>query len=164
MMRALLEEYFHLKIHHQTIEGPVYYLSVARGGPKLHPFVEGTCTPHTTPLPPLPPGQKYCMSNISGLTPASVEAQGATIDEFVKLLRPVLDRRPVINKTGITGRFDIRVEFSREGISPAAATDPTGYPSIFTAIQEQLGLRLESGKGPVETFVIDHIERPADDK
>jgi uncharacterized protein (TIGR03435 family) len=109
---------------------------------------------------------------ISALSPASVEVQGATLDEFSKLLLPVLGR-PVINKTGITGRFDIRVEFSREetklaaepliqsadGLSPAS--DPTGHPSIFTALQEQLGLRLQPAKGPVEMFVIDHIERPA---
>ena len=71
----------------------------------------------------------------------------------------ILDR-PVIDKTGITGRFDIRVEFSREGTEPAS--DPTRPPSIFTALQEQLGLRLESGRGPVDTLVIDRIDRPSD--
>jgi len=169
MMRVLLEEYFHLKIHQQKAEGPVYFLRVARGGPKLHPFAVGSCTPNdTSPPKPLQPGQEYCRSNVSGLSP-SVEAQGATLDEFSKLLVLVL-RRPVINKTEITGRFDIRVAFSREGtalsrLSPAEpaddrspASDPTD--SIFAALQEQLGLKLEPGKGPVETFVIDHIERP----
>jgi uncharacterized protein (TIGR03435 family) len=73
---------------------------------------------------------------------------------------PVLDHRPVINKTGVTGRFNIRIEFSREGTSPSADSDPTGYPSIFTALQEQLGLKVEPGKGPVEGFVIDRIEKP----
>jgi len=174
MMQVLLEDRFQLKIHHQTTEGPVYFLSVARGGPKLHSFTEGSCTPYysSDPPPPLQPGQEYCRSNIRGLSPASVEVQGGTLDEFSKLLRPVLDR-PVINKTGITGRFDIRVEFSREGTKmagmplmrdgvPAPASDPTDAPSIFTALQEQLGLRLESGKGPVEMLVIDHIERPTE--
>jgi uncharacterized protein (TIGR03435 family) len=95
----------------------------------------------------------YCRSNISSLSPSSVELQGATLDEFSQLLLAVLDR-PVINKTGITGRFDIHVEFSREGTKmagmplmrdgiPAPASDPTVAPSIFTALQEQLGLRLE---------------------
>jgi bla regulator protein BlaR1 len=171
MMQVLLEEHFHLKIHHQTIEGPVYFLSVARGGPKLHPFAEGSCVPYSYEKPtPLQPGQEYCRSNISALSPASVELQGGTLDEFSKLLRPVLDR-PVFDKTGISGRFDLRVEFSREGTKMAAepfltgeglphASDPTGPPSIFTALQGQLGLRLEPGKGPVETLVIDRIERP----
>jgi uncharacterized protein (TIGR03435 family) len=91
---------------------------------------------------------------------------------FSKMLLAVLDR-PVINKTGITGRFDIRVEFSREGTkmagmqlmrdgAPAPASDPTDAPSIFTAFQEQLGLKFEPGKGPVESIVIDHIERPSE--
>jgi len=166
MMQTLLEDRFQLKIHHQTAEGPVYFLTVARGGPKLHAFTEGSCTPFNSsdPPPTLQPGQEYCMSNISGLSPSSVEAKGATLGEFSKLLRPVLDH-PVIDQTGITGRFDIRVEFSREGTRMAidalpSAPDPTEAPSIFTALQEQLGLKLEPAKGPVETFVIDHIERP----
>ncbi|SPF49814.1 putative Antirepressor regulating drug resistance protein [Candidatus Sulfopaludibacter sp. SbA4] len=171
MMRVLLEDRFQLKIHRQTSEGPVYFLSVARGGPKLHSFTEGSCTPYysSDPPPTLQPGQKYCGSNISAMSPPSVELQGATLDEFSKLLRQVVDR-PVIDKTGITGRFDIRVEFSREGTKmagmplmrdgvPAPASDPTDAPLIFTALHEQLGLRLEEAKGPVEMFVIDHIER-----
>lgn len=81
-----------------------------------------------------------------------MELQGGTLDEFSKLLLAVLDR-PVINKTGITGRFDIRVEFSREGTKmaqpidgPPPASDPTDLPWIFAAFQEQLGLKLEPGK------------------
>jgi uncharacterized protein (TIGR03435 family) len=170
MMRVLLEEYFHLKIHQQTAEGPVYFLRVARGGPKLHSFAEGSCTPYyTSPPNPLQPGREYCKSNISGSSPASIEAHGATLDDFSRLLLAVL-RRPVINKTGISGRFDMRIEFSREGtLSPlrptepadgrSSASDPTD--SIFAALQDQLGLKLEPAKGPVERFVIDHIERPA---
>jgi uncharacterized protein (TIGR03435 family) len=166
MMQALLEDRFQLKIHRETREGPVYFLTVARGGPKLHSFIEGSCTPWSVPPPPLQPGTKYCGSMISGISP-SVEVLGATLDEFSKTLRLVVGR-PVIDKTGITGRFDIRAEFSREGtelaairlIGPSPASDPRGVPSIFVALQEQLGLRLESGKGPVETLVIDHIERP----
>jgi uncharacterized protein (TIGR03435 family) len=159
MMQRLLEDRFQLKIHRQTNEGPVYFLTVARGGPKLQPSTEGSCTPYSTlPRPPLLPGTKeYCERIISGGIPPFVEAKGATLDEFSKTLR-VLVHRPVIDKTGITGRFDIRVEFSREGTEPAS--DPTAPTSIFTAIQEKLGLRLEAGKGPVEELVIDHIERP----
>lgn len=161
MMQALLEEHFHLKIRHEVTEGPVYFLSIARGGPKLRSFTEGSCTP-ASKAPPC--------STVVGLQTNDdgriqrpglwrADAQGATVDEFSKLLRPVLSR-PVINKTGITGRFDIDVKFSREETQPSTS-DPTGVPSIFTAVQEQLGLRLEAGKGPVDRFVIDHIERPA---
>ncbi len=167
MMQVLLEDRFQLKVHRQTSEGPVYFLSVARGGPKLRSFTEGSCTPYSTvPPPPLQPGQEYCRSMVSAMPSAAVDEQGATLDDFSKLLLLVLDR-PVINKTGITGRFDIRVDFSREGtkmgaIGPPPASDSTGPPSIFTALQEQLGLRLESGKGPVEALVIDHLEKPSD--
>jgi uncharacterized protein (TIGR03435 family) len=106
---------------------------------------------------------------MSGSSPASIEAQGTTLDDFSRMLFAVLGR-PVFNKTGIAGRFDIRIEFSREGtrFSPlrptesadgsSPASDPTD--SIFAALQEELGLKLEPAKGPVETFVIDHIERP----
>jgi uncharacterized protein (TIGR03435 family) len=162
MMQRLLEDRFHLKIHHQATEGPVYFLTVARGGPKLQPFTEGSCTPYSTlPRPPLLPGSKeYCERIISGVGASPwMEAKGATLDEFSKTLRMVVDR-PVIDKTGITGRFDIRVEFSREGTEPAS--DPSTPPSIFVALQEKLGLRLESGKGPVQMLVIDHIERPTE--
>jgi len=158
MMQALLEDRFQLKIHRQTTEGPVYFLTVARGGSKLQPS-EGNCTLYYgVPRPPLAPGQKYCERMISGIKP-SVQADDATLDEFSKMLRMVVGR-PVINKTGITGQFDMRVEFSREGtelaaihlIGPSPAPDPTGPPSIFTALEEQLGLRLESGKGPVDRW------------
>jgi bla regulator protein blaR1 len=176
MMQALLEEHFHLKIHRERREGPLYFLTVARGGPKLHPFTEGSCTPYpfTSPAPPLQPGQKYCMV-LAGLLKNGrwhAEAQGATLDDFSKQLLLIFDR-PVINRTGITGKFDFYVEFSREGTKfatmplipndgPSPASDPTGVPSIFTAMQEQLGLKLESGRGPVDRFVIDHIERPSE--
>jgi uncharacterized protein (TIGR03435 family) len=107
---------------------------------------------------------------MSGGSPASIEAQATTLEDFSRLLFAVLGR-PVFNKTGIAGRFDIRIEFSREGtrFSPLRPTEPAGglspasdpTDSIFAAVQAQLGLKLEPAKGPVETFVIDHIEKPA---
>jgi bla regulator protein blaR1 len=169
MMRGLLEEYFHLKIHQQMTEGPVFFLTVARGGPKLHSFVAGSCMPHdTAPQDPIPPGQSYCKNSMNGGSPASIEAQGTTLDDFSSMLFAI-SGRPVFNKTGIAGRFDIRIEFSREGtrFSPlrtgdadggAPASDPPN--SIFSVLPEQLGLRLEPAKGQVEAFVIDHIEKP----
>ncbi|HTX36870.1 MAG TPA: M56 family metallopeptidase, partial [Bryobacteraceae bacterium] len=170
MMRVLLEEYFHLKIHHQIVQGPVFFLRVARRGPKLHSFAEGSCTPADTASGELPPGQKYCKSMMSAGIPAAIEAEGATLDDFSRMLIPFLGR-PVINKTGIAGRFNMRIEFSREGttlptrrpMEPADGGSPASEPtdSIFTALQEELGLKLEQGKGPVEAFVIDHIEKPA---
>ncbi len=174
MLQALLEGRFHLKIHRQVSEGPVYVLSVTRGGPKLRPFTEGRCTPYSTfPAPALPPGKEYCESLMSAGSPAAVNDQGATLDYFSRQLLSLLDR-PVINKTGISGRFDIHLEFSREGTRFAAmplmrnsdgashASDSGEASSIFTAVQEQLGLKLEPAKGPVEVVVIDRVERPTE--
>ncbi len=92
--------------------------------------------------------------------------------EFSRVLWMVLGR-PVVDRTGFTGTFDLRLDFTPDeavaGLprsagtgnpeSPPAAADATGPPPIFTAIQEQLGLKLESAKGPVEVLVIDHVER-----
>ena len=173
MLQALLEDRFQLKIHRQMSEGSVYVLSVAHGGSKLHSFTAGSCTPYSSPPPPLQPGQEYCLSMIGAGSPASLEDQGATLDDLCKQLLLVVDR-PVINKTQIAGRFDIHVDFSREGTKLAGValmrpidsnspdSDSTGPPSIFTALQEQLGLKLESGKGPIEVIVIDHVEKPSE--
>ena len=168
MMQRLLEDRFQLKIRRETSEGPVYFLTVTRGGAKLHPFTEGSCTPWSVPPPPLQPGTKYCGNMINGIS-SSVEALGSTLEGFCRTLRILLDR-PVIDKTGIKGRFDIRVKFPREGTTldglrlngPPQAADPIGPSSIFAALQEELGLKLESGRGPVETLVIDRIERPSE--
>ena len=136
MLQALLEDRFKLKIHRETREGPVYALTLANGGSRLKPFEEGSCTrmPWTFPLPAPAPGQRYCKTKISLRSP-SVDAEGSTLSEFSKLLNLVLDR-PVVDKTGITRRFDIHLEFSPDeatpglrgplGDTPAAASDPTG--------------------------------------
>ncbi len=144
MLQALLEDRFQLKIHRETREGSVYFLDVARGGPKLRSFTEGSCTPWPTPPPPQLT-KEYCSRLIYGLKPA-MEAQGVTLDDFSSMLRLVVGR-PVIDKTGVTGRFDFKVEFSREGTDLAgiqakdpAPSDPgSSATSIFVAIQDQLG-------------------------
>ena len=173
MLQAVLEDRFRLKIHREKKEGPVYALTRASGGPRLKPFREGSCAqmPLTFPLPALPPGQRYCKVLISFAGP-SVEAEGSTLTEFSKLLNLAFDR-PVIDRTGITGRFDIHLEFARDEVTPGllhgpvpggpitAATDP-GRPTIFTAVQEQLGLKLTPARGPVEFLQIDHVERPSE--
>jgi bla regulator protein BlaR1 len=171
MLQALLEDRFQLKIHRETREVPVYSLTVAQNGSKLKPFSEGSCAPMplTVPKPALAPGQQYCKVNVS-MRPA-VDAQGSTLAEFSQLLTLVLDR-PVIDKTGITGKFDIHLEFAPDAATPkflpggelarpaGTASDPAGA-SIFTAIQ-QLGLKLEPTAGPREFLVIDHVDRPTE--
>lgn len=174
MLQSLLEDRFKLKIHRQTKEGPVYALTRASESLRLKPFQEGSCIqmPLTLPAPVPPDGQRYCKALISLLEPAIV-AEGSTLTEFSKLLNLVLDR-PVIDRTGVTGRFDIRLEFVRDEMTPglrgpvpapdapaAAAYDPS-RANIFTAMREQLGLKLTPARGPIEFLVIDHIERPSE--
>ena len=171
MLQALLEDRFKLKIHRETTEGPVYVLTLTKESSGLKPFKEGSCIQMllTIPAPTPPPGQRYCKALISLLGP-SVIAEGSTLTEFSKLLNLALDR-PVIDKTGIVGRFDIHLEFARDELTPglrpvpeipaAAVSDPS-KPTIFAAIQEQLGLKLTPARGPIESLVIDHIERPSE--
>ncbi|HWF08163.1 MAG TPA: M56 family metallopeptidase [Bryobacteraceae bacterium] len=173
MLQRLLEDRFRLKIHRETREAPVYALALARDASKLKPFQEGSCVvPPDTPYPwtALPAGKRYCMENISLLKP-SVEADGASMEEFVRLLDHIVDR-PVLDETGVSGRFDIHLTFARDQDTPkisgflpmpparGAAPDPVD-PTIFTAVQEQLGLKLVPTRRPVEILVIDSVERPS---
>jgi uncharacterized protein (TIGR03435 family) len=165
MMQTLLEDRFKLKIHRETREVPVYALSVAKGGPKLKPFREGSCIPSTsgdaTPAHGQPPVCKTFASS-RGSNLLMVEGQGLTLDEFsgVMLASSALGfkfDRPLINRTGIAGRFDFHLEFAIDDLLVDAAG-----PSIFTAVQQQLGLRIEPAKGPGEFLVIDHVEKPSE--
>lgn len=170
-MQALFEDRFKLKIHRETRQGPVYELTVAKGVSKLKPFQEGSCVPlpSSPPFTPLQPGQAYCQLAVS---PAgSIDIEGSGLTDLSGLLGLILDR-PVIDKTGIAGKFNIHLRFSQEGLAAgnsgdagrvaAAAVDPNGA-TVFTAVQEQLGLRLVPAKGPIDVLVIDHVERPSED-
>ena len=172
MLQELLEDRFQLKIHRETREVPVYALTVEQGGFRLKPFEEGSCIPMPlkVPLPPLALGQQYCKVRV-GIQPPAVDAQGADLTELSQLLDLVLDR-PVIDKTGITGKFDIHLEFAINAATPrflpggdlarfAGGGSDRAVPSIFTALQ-QLGLKLEPTQGSRDFLVIDHVERPTE--
>jgi uncharacterized protein (TIGR03435 family) len=165
MLQTLLEDRFKLKIHHETREVPAYALTVAKGGLKLHPFQEGSCVPRDfarffehfppQPFPELPAGQKYCgggTTEQSGIV--KLEAIGMSIDGFILYSLPPFDR-PVVNKTGVAGLFDFHLEFA-----PDEPTEVAG-PSLFTALERQLGLKLEPAKAPGDFLVVDHVERPS---
>ncbi len=173
MLQALLEDRFKLKIHRETKEIPVYELTVAKGGIKFQPMKAGECTPFDPFKAHDPAGilagcgvARYGGVQGSG-KPAFVEFRGMTLEELAGYLVQVVDR-PVINKTGIAGMFQVHVDFAPDEATPrfhapgAAADDPTGGRSIFTAFQEQLGLKLEPAKGPGEFLVIDSVERPTE--
>jgi uncharacterized protein (TIGR03435 family) len=161
MMQALLEERFYVKVHRETREIPVYALTVARGGPKLPPFREGSCNPiDFTKFPPSVP-EKPCPSLGKPDGPnVTIDAQGATVADFCKFFLSRLDR-PVIEKTGLRGRFNFHLTYAEADAGTTTDNNLAGA-SIFTAIQQQLGLKLERAKGPGEFLVIDRVERPSE--
>jgi len=180
MLQSLLEERFQLKTHRETREVPVFNLVIARGGPKLPPPKEGGCEDSTDPLPELtggrmaPPGSGGAPLTRCGGLGVSLQTGGARMSggkipmpELVRNLSVVLGRT-VVDRTGFTGLFDVRLDFLPDDGTPAlpppppdAASSNAMSPSIFSALPEQLGLRLEAAKGPVEVIVIDHVERPS---
>jgi uncharacterized protein (TIGR03435 family) len=175
MMRSLLQERFRLMLHRETRQISVYKLSVTKGGPRLQPSKAGSCTPYATDSPPPTattgePGPNYCglHAAVNGLN-RTLDGKGVTMATLAKNLSRSYTAalgRDVIDGTGLAGIFDIHLEWTMD--PPTTVSDDAGNltapdsrgESIFTALQEQLGLRLEPAKDAVEVLVIDHIERP----
>ncbi len=172
-LQTLMRERFGLTLHRETKELPIYRLIVAKGGLKLQPLKEGACVTFDPNNPTPPPGktaQDYCGS---GGFPrrGRYDATSARMMDLA-LAFSILTGRTVVDKTGITGEFPVHLTFAPDDSMlqvPGAPGDPGNAaaaadsgPSFFTAVQEQLGLRLESGKGPVEVLVIDHVEKPSE--
>jgi bla regulator protein blaR1 len=176
MLQALLADRFQLKIHRETKELPIYALVVARKdgklGPQLSESKEGGCTQPdpSKPPPPIEPG-KLPQLGCGGMmmSPRQLRAASIPVENMIPMLSRLLGRT-VVDKTGLTGKFDISLEWTPDEtqalqMPPEAPKPPpsdAAGPSIFTALQEQLGLKLESQKGPVEVFVIDRAERPSE--
>jgi uncharacterized protein (TIGR03435 family) len=169
MLQPLLAERFQLKVRRETKEIPVYALVIAKNGPKLHVAKPGDTYPDGIKRPDGTPGGRPGMMMWGR---GRLVAQGIPITSLLPPLTQQLERT-VLDKTGLKGTYDITLlwtpedqapmpngaEGNRQGSGPAA--DSSGA-SIFTAIQEQLGLKLESQKGQVEGLVIDHVERPSE--
>ena len=167
MMQKLLEDRFKLRVHREVREVPVYFLTVAPGGPKLPPTAEGACNPLSeldpTWSPVVPPGSKpWCVvtSPVKQGLRMTWDVKGMSMDVFSKLINP---GRPVVDKTGLVGTYDIQLEWwlDDSAADNAAPTDPT-RASFIQAIRRQLGLQLQPGKGPREFLVIDRLERPTE--
>ena len=159
MIRSLLEDRFMIKVHRETRDLPGYVLTVAKGGPKLPQFNEGTCADWGpgTPPPPPPPGHQrtvHCGNNI--VTKGRWLATKIDSRGLAGALQAIVGR-PVLDHTGLSGFYDVNLTY----VDDALAGDVTG-PSIFTAVRDELGLKLDSTKVPVEMLVIDHIERPSE--
>ena len=159
MMQALLEDRFKLKIHRESEENPAYALVVAKGGPKLQPTQDGSCTYDDPqgPRSPVAPGPPMPCGYYAG-EPEGIKAVGVTIDTLCAPISTLV-RREVIDKTGLTGLFNFNLDVTVP--PPDAPDDPAAFDAAITALQK-LGLRLESIKGIDEFVVIDHIERPTE--
>lgn len=174
MLRALLVDRFKLQVHKETRERPIYALVRAQPGQplavKLHPSSTDCAALGAAfrlgqvKTPPLTPdGVGDCgISNPPGRLALGTQP----MTQFAAILSDVL-QRPVVDRTGITGNYSALITYAPDnGPRQTGADQPAGdpnLPSIFTALQEQLGLRLDSTRGPVEVLVIDHIERPTED-
>ncbi len=171
MLRALLTDRFKLTIHRETRELPVYALVIAKNGPRLQEAKPGDTYPNGIKGPDGRAGTGMMF----GMGRGSLTGQGIPISNLVRSLSRQLGRT-VVDKTGLAAKYDFTLKWTPDespgsmfkGLGPGpqdAASppppDPSG-PSIFTAVQEQLGLKLESQKGPVEILVIDHAEQPSE--
>jgi len=179
MVRALLSERFQLSLHFEMREMPVYFLVRARDDGKLGPGLripEVDCDKYRAakargePLPQVPvraADRLPCTATIMNSRLSStgrgtrITAGGTTISGITSLIA-LLVSRPVVDQSGLTQPFDIEVEFSIRPLSadPSVALD---LPSIFDAMQAELGLKLQSGRAPVNVLVIDRVERPTPD-
>jgi uncharacterized protein (TIGR03435 family) len=176
MLQSLLEERFQLKLHIEPREKPVYVLTLAKDASKLTPWKEGGCVP--LDLNNLPkPGSGVEMPRICGgpmmkMTNGKFTADipGVTMEELAGRMLAQYAGRPVVDKTGLTGRYDLKLEFSPEmpgGMrlngepAPPGMMDNAG-PTIFVALQQQLGLKLTPDKAPIDVIVVDSAQKPTE--
>jgi uncharacterized protein (TIGR03435 family) len=154
MYQNMLADEFKLKFHKETKEGPVYALTIDKSGLKMK--VNQSPEPFQIPITGGP----------DGLTGTRVPMQYLTLFLGQQLQQ---DGRPVINKTGLDGNYDFKLvflpelppNFNRENAPPNLPAGFFDRPNLFDALKQQLGLKLEPQKGPVEYYVIDHAEKPA---
>lgn len=170
MMQTLLEDRFKLKLHRETRQVPVYDLIAAKNASTLRQHAQGNCTtfdPANRPASPGPGEKPLCESTSIGRNGNTVTVKGDWLptDTFASGLYGIgaLDR-PVVNKTGLKDLFNLHLEFAGTFIASAAApaADDSTLPSIFTALEEQLGLRLDPSKGSQEFLIIESVERPSE--
>ena len=173
MLRALLAERFKLVVHRETRDLPIYALVIARKdgrlGPRLRPSnVDCSAVPSDSPTASAAAGG-FVAEPCKGLrnVPGKATGRAVTIPTLARLMSGwVDDHRPVEDRTGLTGNFDIDLDWTPDRPLPAdapalPATDSNGA-GLFTALQEQLGLKVESTKNSIDMLVVDHAEHPTE--
>jgi uncharacterized protein (TIGR03435 family) len=165
MLQSLLADRFKLALHRETRELPVYNLVAAKGAFNPPPPDPACAEPDTAV--PAARGAMPCRNLRIGMS-GSVDGGNAPMSQLVATLAAIVGR-PVIDQTGFTGTLDVHLKFAPDqltqglpggAVSVAPPEPDPSRPDILSALQEQLGLRLTSSKGPVEVLVIDHVERP----
>jgi uncharacterized protein (TIGR03435 family) len=144
MVRKILTERFGLTLHHEQREMAVLALRVAKGGPRL--------TANTSDPDGLPNQQ-----DVRGSGQLTITFKNTSMHDLTLILLGQVDR-PVVDETGLNGKYDFQLKWTYE--DSAAPTDGSAAPVLFTAIQEQLGLKLERVKAPADVLVVDKVERP----
>ena len=180
-LQSLLEDRFQLKIHKETRELPIYELSIAKGGSKMK--LSEDQTPFkppergAPPPPPLQPGGPMPRGSMR-MGRGNMEAVGMDESRIVLQISNIVGRT-VVDKTGLKGLYDVKLQWTPDppagGNAPGGPSGPGGPggpeagppidsngPSIFTAIQEQLGLKLDATKGPVDVIVVDSVQKPSE--
>jgi uncharacterized protein (TIGR03435 family) len=171
MLRTLLAQRFNLSLHNETKDGAIYALVLARRDRKLGPQLRrsdldcGAIRASRRNAPVFAGGPDPCGSGVSFL--GTLKGGAMTMADLSFTLSMLVDR-VVLDRTGLTGAFDVELHFTPEGLPglpgpPGVERPPSESPSIFTAVQEQLGLKLEARKGPIEYIVVDHAEHPVED-
>lgn len=175
MLQSLLAERFKLKLHRETREFSGYELVVGKNGSKLKESLEAPpvddpkaydLTPDKDGFPRVPPGVGMMGLATRACMCARQTGRMASLSQLTDALGAWLDNRPVVDKTGLTAKYDFKLEFFHDGpagTAPAGA-DPQGIgaPDLLTAIQQQLGLKLELKKVPLDVLVIDSVEQPSE--
>ena len=162
MVKNLLADRFKLLAHTETKDVPIYRLLLARADGKLGPKMraaevdcEALMRSGATPPPPAPGQMGACGTRISD---GHLNGRGGNLAQMARTFASLSGvGRIVVDNTGLTGAFDIDLDWAQDPSADAAG------PSIFTALQEQLGLKLESSRGPVDVLVIDRVEPPTPD-
>jgi uncharacterized protein (TIGR03435 family) len=163
MLQPVLAERFQLKVHRETRDLPVYELVVAKGGPKLHEAKPGDTYPNGIKGP-----DGHSGPGLIWIQDGQLTCQAVGMVELTRILSQRLGHN-VLDKTGLTGKYDLAMQWPPPEDRPGPMFDggeggnaaESSGPSIFTVIQEQLGLKLESHKTAVEVLVIDHVEAPS---
>lgn len=173
-VQSLLEDRFQLKMHRETREVPAYELTIAKGGLKIKRSEDQT--PAVMPAPGTPPPPGGIPRGGTAMGPGLVSGNSIAFPDLVEILGAVLQRR-VIDKTGLTGRYDFKLEwtpdaFSSTGVGPFARGGPLAPQtpaspdstsvSVFANIEDQLGLKVNSASASVEVTVVDSVQKPSE--